>query len=97
MDRNRDGELETIVGAAGVLTAGGVLTFAFFPFLLPMLVLLGVLALPLIPLALIAAVLAPIFLLARMGIRALRRDRRRGEREPAAAASPAPTTRSVAT
>jgi hypothetical protein len=76
MEHDRDGTLETVVGAAGVLTAGGVLTFALFPLLLPTVVLLGVLAVPLLPLLLLGLVAWPLFMLARgMGRRLRRRPR----------------------
>ncbi len=51
-----ESKVETVFGITAVLTAGGVLTFALFPLVLPTVVLLGVLAIPLIPLAILGAV-----------------------------------------
>jgi hypothetical protein len=66
MERNtREETAETVAGIAGVLTAGGVLTFALFPLLLPTVVLLAVLAVPLVPLALVGAALFGAFLALR--------------------------------
>jgi hypothetical protein len=66
MERNsREDTAEVVTGIAGVLTAGGVLTFALFPLLLPTVVLLAALALPLLPLALVGAVLAGAFVVLR--------------------------------
>ena len=85
MNRNSQEELAgTVVGTAGVLTAGGVLTFALFPFLLPTVVLLGVLALPLLPLAVLGALVGGVYLLARSLLRLLG-GRRRASRQRAAA------------
>jgi hypothetical protein len=73
MERNsREDTAETVVGIAGVLTAGGVLTFALFPLLLPTVVLLGVLALPLLPLVLVGALIWPFYVLSRAALRRMR-------------------------
>ena len=66
---SRDDAAEAVFGVAAVLTAGGVLTFALFPLLLPTVVLLAVLAVPLLPLAVIGAVVIGL-------ARQLRRPRR---------------------
>jgi hypothetical protein len=79
---------EVVTGVAGVLTVGGILTFALFPFLLPILLLTGVFVLPLLaPLVL----LIPVALIA-VAIRALSHRRQRpigsethGRGEPAVA------------
>ena len=90
MERNsRDDAAETVVGVAGVLTAGGVLTFALFPLLLPTVVLLGILALPLLPVALLGAVLWPLYLLSRGAVRAMRGRRA----QPATATTASISTR----
>src|SRR5688572_29516063 len=75
MNRKRDEAMETVVGAAGVLTAGGVLTFALFPFLLPTVVLLAALVLPVLLLGMVAALFAAVHLLLRSVVRLVRRDR----------------------
>ena len=62
---SREDTAEVVVGIAGVLTAGGVLTFALFPLLLPTVVLLGIFALPLVPLVLVGALVYPIYRLRR--------------------------------
>jgi hypothetical protein len=85
--------MRTVTAVSGVLTIGGMLTFALFPFLLPILLLTGVFVLPLLaPLVL----LIPVALIAA-AIRALRHRRRRpirsardGRGEPAAARPRAP-------
>jgi hypothetical protein len=53
MQARDESKAETVFGVTVVLTAGGALTFALFPLALPMVVLLGVLAVPLLPLALL--------------------------------------------
>ena len=83
---SRDGAAETAFGIAAVLTGGGALTFARFPFLLPTVVLLGALALPLLPLAALGAVLFG-------GYVALRALARLVGRRPARARLPEPSTR----
>jgi hypothetical protein len=68
---------ETIFGIAAVTTAGGVLTFALFPLMLPGLVLLGILAAPLLPLVVVGAVVWAIVALARRVARLALRARSR--------------------
>ena len=75
MERKRDEALEIAVGTMGVLTASGVLTFGLFPLMLPMVVLLGLLALPLLPIAVAAALLAAVYLVLRSAVRLARRAR----------------------
>ena len=66
MERSsREDTAEVVTGIAGVLTAGGVLTFALFPLLLPTVVLLAALVIPLLPLAVVGAVLAGAFVVLR--------------------------------
>jgi len=71
----------TVTGIAGALTAGGIITMALFPFLLP-----GILiTLPFVlPLALLALPVVPVVLVA-LAIRAIRRRRARPSAEPARA------------
>ena len=69
MERKREEALEIAVGTMEVLTAGGVLTFGLFPLLLPMVVLLGLLALPLLPVGVIAALLAAVYVVLRSVVR----------------------------
>jgi hypothetical protein len=62
---------EVMSGVLGVGTAGGVLTFALFPLVLPILVLTIVATLPLVAIGLVAGllvgvVIAPIKLIARL-------------------------------
>ena len=73
--RINDSQAETIVGAAAVSTGGGALSFALFPFLLPNLILLAVLAIPLLPLAVVGALAYGAFALLR-GVARLGRGRR---------------------
>ena len=68
-----DAKAETIFGITAVTTAGGILTFALFPLMLPGIVLLAILALPLLPLAVAGAVIYAIVALARGGWRLARR------------------------
>ena len=82
MESKREGAMETAVGTMAVLTAGGVLTFGLFPFVLPTVVLLAALALPLLPLGVVAAA----YLLLRSVVRLVRRVRppaRLGHRDAA--------------
>ena len=74
----------TVTGIAGGLTAGGIITMALFPFLLP-----GILiTLPFVlPLAILALPAIPV-ILAALAIRALRR-RPRPSAEPVRAATAA--------
>lgn len=68
---------EVATAIAGVLTIGGVLTFALFPLVLPILLLTGVFAAPLLlPVLLIAVVGVPIAGLAA-AVRGLRNQRLR--------------------
>ena len=68
-----DSKAEVIFGITTVTTAGGVLTYALFPFLLPGVVLLAILALPLVPLMVVGAIAYAIFALARGVLRLVRR------------------------
>jgi hypothetical protein len=72
MEPKHEGAMEAAVGVMGVLTAGGVLTFALFPLMLPTVVLLAVLALPLLVPVVLAAILAGIFVLVRRLLRKAR-------------------------
>ena len=66
MERNsREDTAETVVGITAVLSAGGMLTFALFPLLLPTVVLLGNFAVPLLPIALLGALIYPVYRLLR--------------------------------
>ena len=87
MERNsRDGAAETVFGITAVLTGGGALTFALFPFLLPTVVLLGVLAIPLLPVALLAAVALGAFIALRTVGRVVSRALPARRRAPSARA-----------
>ena len=93
MERSsREDTAEVVTGIAGVLTAGGVLTFALFPLLLPTVVLLGVLALPLVPLALVGALIYPIYRLLRKRGSGPSRFQRESERAGHSAMTTTPTT-----
>jgi hypothetical protein len=81
-----------VTAIAGVLTMGGVLTFALFPFLLPILLLTGVFVAPLLlPLLLLPVLLAPVAAIVWASRRVRRRRQRpirsmaHGRGEPAAA------------
>ena len=74
-DSRHDDAMETVAGTAGVLAAGGVLTFMLAPFMVPGVVLLVALALPLVPLGVVAALFAGVCLLLRSVVRLARRDR----------------------
>ena len=69
---------ETAVGIIGVLTGLGVLTFALFPFALPILILLAVSAIPLLPIAVLGAVLVAGWLVVRALVRLLSSRARSG-------------------
>jgi membrane protein implicated in regulation of membrane protease activity len=73
MDRN--GTDQTVTGIAAVLTAGGAISMALFPFLLPVLLLTLVFALPL---ALLALPAIPV-VLAVLAVRALAGRARRSK------------------
>lgn len=84
-----DSKLETVFGVTAVLTAGGVLTFALFPLILPAVVLLAVLALPLVP-------LVPVAIVVWLAIAVVRRVRPRGSgRRAPARPDPKSATRPV--
>jgi hypothetical protein len=92
-----DSTAQTIVGATAVATAGGAITFALFPFLLPGVVLLAVLAIPLLPLLVLGAVGYAAFALIRGLARLARRsgvsgaDRRTDPRSRTSAQRPRPS------
>ena len=89
-----DSKAETIFGITMVTTAGGVLTYALFPFMLPGIVLVAILALPLLPVVVVGAVLYGVFALVRGVGRLARRARNRSsaDRRAGSASRPAPTT-----
>ncbi len=97
-NRRREGQAETIAGVSAVLTIFGVLGFALFPLALPIVVLTGVFAAPLLLPAIPLLLLVPIAL----GVRGVaRRLRPRGPARPTAASvsratapSPRPLLRS---
>ena len=65
MSTSQDSKAETIVGITAVTTAGGVLTFALFPLMLPGVVLVAALAIPLVPLVIVGAAAYGLFALLR--------------------------------
>lgn len=67
----RESDLETTFGATAVIAGIGVVTMALFPFLLPSLILLGLLAVPLVPVLLLAVLAIPFVVVARAVGRAL--------------------------
>ena len=52
-------------GITAVLTAGGILTFALFPLILPSVVLLGILAIPLVPFVVLGAIVYGVYRIVR--------------------------------
>jgi hypothetical protein len=79
MPRDDEALHSTLTGASAVLAGGGALTMAFFPFLLPILILTIVFAAPLLLIGLVPALLVGALLLVA---RAIRRVRWRGRRTP---------------
>ena len=79
---SRDSAMQTLTGVLAATTGGGVVTFALFPFVLPIVILTVVAALPLLVLALAMSILiAPVLLVRRMW-------RRRGGGSTTEAAAP---------
>ena len=65
MQATNESKAETVVGITAVLTAGGILTFALFPLILPSVVLLGILAIPLVPFAVLGAIVYGVYRIVR--------------------------------
>lgn len=85
-NRRREAQAETIAGISAGLTMIGVLGFALFPLALPIIVLTGVFAAPLLLPAIPLLLLVPVALAARRVARRLKR--REPARPTAASASP---------
>ena len=65
MQATDESKAETVFGITAVLTAGGILTFALFPLILPGVVLLGVSAIPLLALAVPGAIAYGVYRIVR--------------------------------
>ena len=78
---------EVLSGVLGVTTAGGVLTFALFPLILPILVLTVVATLPLVAVALVAGALVGVVVVPIRLIARFRRGRPEGPRGSACGVS----------